>query len=126
VLDFAYQDFWQPSTDGQGRSLEIADPANDPSDPLNWRASRRIGGTPGAPPLGGVKILNLIVEASALKLTFLAEAGVGYIVQWSDAIDRGQWEPERTLDPPLDDTIVTLDVPRKPEAPSGFLRLEAH
>ena len=66
------------------------------------------------------------MEASALKLTFLAEAGVGYTVQWRDAIYRGQWEPVRTVDPPLADTMATLDVPRKPEAPSGFLRLEAH
>ena len=51
LIDFAYLDSWQPSTDGPGYSLVPRDPAAPPEaweDPARWRASRAPGGTPGA------------------------------------------------------------------------------
>jgi hypothetical protein len=51
LIDFAYSDAWQPSTDGPGYSLVPRDPAAPPEaweDPSRWRASRAPGGTPGA------------------------------------------------------------------------------
>lgn len=51
ILDFVYDDAWQPTTDGTGFSLVIVD-AEAPTDawgtPEGWRASRRIHGSPGA------------------------------------------------------------------------------
>jgi hypothetical protein len=45
---------WPTSPDGFGFSLVIIDPAGDPNDPYNWRASTNSGGSPGAsvPPPG--------------------------------------------------------------------------
>lgn len=51
VLDFRYEDFWFPETDGVGRSLELADGAVSAAafaDRRSWRASPQPGGTPGA------------------------------------------------------------------------------
>ncbi|MBI4585246.1 MAG: CotH kinase family protein [Planctomycetes bacterium] len=50
ILDFAYSEAWQPSTDGQGFSLVIADPGAPWSawgDGAGWLASRYVGGSPG-------------------------------------------------------------------------------
>jgi len=50
ILDFGYSDNWQPSADGAGNSLVIADssiPAGDWGLASSWRASRAILGTPG-------------------------------------------------------------------------------
>jgi hypothetical protein len=45
---------WPTSADGLGYSLVIIDPAGDPNDPYNWRASTNSSGSPGAsvPPPG--------------------------------------------------------------------------
>ncbi len=51
ILAFEYDDAWYPSTDGDGFSLTIIDPAN--SDPESWgqrnswRPSSSVGGSPG-------------------------------------------------------------------------------
>ncbi len=49
VLVFDYSDSypWPEEADGGGYSLEVVDPEGTPSDPTNWRASSRLGGTPG-------------------------------------------------------------------------------
>ncbi len=50
LLDFTYQDSWYPSTDGDGYSLEIADPYGDLQDwnrATGWQSSTQLGGTPG-------------------------------------------------------------------------------
>ena len=50
ILDFLYSDDWIPATDGLGFSLEIRDAsAAAPSwnDAVSWRASLRVGGSPG-------------------------------------------------------------------------------
>ncbi|MCA9197740.1 MAG: chitobiase/beta-hexosaminidase C-terminal domain-containing protein, partial [Planctomycetales bacterium] len=56
----SYDDDWYPSTDGQGRSLEIVDvDTNDFavwSTAAGWRASSVDGGTPGS--AGGVRIVG--------------------------------------------------------------------
>jgi hypothetical protein len=56
ILDFSYSDDWQRSTDGGGPSLEILNPrapAAAWSLGTSWRASRVLGGTPGAGPSAG-------------------------------------------------------------------------
>ena len=51
VLEFRYDDGWYASTDGQGFSLELADPLNPDLSQLNakgaWRPSASPGGSPG-------------------------------------------------------------------------------
>ncbi len=51
ILEFDYKDGWYPTTDGDGFSLTIIDPANHDPDSWNnkdyWRASTNIGGSPG-------------------------------------------------------------------------------
>lgn len=52
VLDFIYDDSWQPSTDGAGKSLVIVDltaPRSDWNDAAQWRASNALFGSPGLP-----------------------------------------------------------------------------
>jgi len=51
ILDFAYSDAWQPSTDGGGFSLVIVDAAaaaDTWGESTSWRASRNALGSPGA------------------------------------------------------------------------------
>ena len=51
ILEFSYKDGWYSTTDGDGFSLTIINPANpDPNswdDKDSWRASASIGGSPG-------------------------------------------------------------------------------
>ena len=51
ILDIFYRDDapWPTSADGDGYSLELINPAPgiNASDPINWRSSRQINGTPG-------------------------------------------------------------------------------
>ena len=42
-------DWYADLTDGTGHSLELIDAASDNNDPLSWKASDEIGGTPGGP-----------------------------------------------------------------------------
>jgi len=52
ILNFKYNDNWDKATDGQGRSLEVIQPAVSApaawSDPTAWQASSLPGGTPGS------------------------------------------------------------------------------
>lgn len=51
VLDFSYQDTWQPITDGAGFSLVLADEnisAQLSTQPDEWHTSGSFGGTPGS------------------------------------------------------------------------------
>jgi hypothetical protein len=49
IHDFTYNDNapWPTSPDGQGPSLEVIDVFGNYNDPLNWRASSSLDGTPG-------------------------------------------------------------------------------
>jgi hypothetical protein len=51
VIDLDFKDTWYPSTDGQGMSLVLVDPAHVTPAQLgqktSWRASYRWGGSPG-------------------------------------------------------------------------------
>ena len=52
IREFQYLDAapWPLAADGSGRSLVLIEPGSAPdhSDPANWRASARVGGSPGA------------------------------------------------------------------------------
>ena len=51
VQQFTYADSWQQTTDGEGATLELINPANPDlnswNQPVAWRASATRGGTPG-------------------------------------------------------------------------------
>ncbi len=51
---------WYPTTDGEGYSLVMNDPAGNPDSPSTWRAGSYVGGSPGyddpAPPYGTIVI----------------------------------------------------------------------
>lgn len=56
VFDFAYDDAWQPATDGGGHSLVPVNPVGPVADlglPASWRASTLPGGSPGADDAAG-------------------------------------------------------------------------
>lgn len=50
VVSVTYDDEngWPVSPDGRGDSLVLANPAGDPNDPISWRASVNLYGSPGA------------------------------------------------------------------------------
>jgi hypothetical protein len=52
ILTFTYRDNWYDTTDGQGFSLTVKDPAHaDPNaygSKATWRPSAAIGGSPGS------------------------------------------------------------------------------
>ena len=52
IRDFSYGDSgnagWPDRADGNGSTLEVIDPAGDPSDPDNWRSSSEYLGSPGS------------------------------------------------------------------------------
>lgn len=49
LLSFTYNDAfpWPQSADGDGPSLSLIQPSLDPGDPLSWRPSIAVGGSPG-------------------------------------------------------------------------------
>jgi hypothetical protein len=52
IIEVTYDDgqdtAWYPTTDGDGYSLVLVDPAGDPNSPASWRPSTGLNGSPGA------------------------------------------------------------------------------
>lgn len=65
-VDYKDDDGWPLEADGAGFSLEIIDPAGDPSSAANWQASIAPGGTPGREnskrPASPVRISEVMAE----------------------------------------------------------------
>jgi hypothetical protein len=64
---------WTVAADGSGVSLEIIDPNGDPNDPLNWKGSNALKGTPGtpnSPPAAQSVVLNEVGVFGASFLEF--------------------------------------------------------
>lgn len=63
---------WPQAADGLGLTLEVIDPAGDPDDPANWRASAVTNGTPmdASPPLPAPTVLFHEVMAENATVTF--------------------------------------------------------
>jgi hypothetical protein len=96
LLDFSYDDHWQPETDGDGPSLVIVDPnaaSATWSSATNWTASAVSGGTPGqgessfdaTPPTAPAGLVATVASSSRVDLAWQAssdpESGVaGYRV----------------------------------------------
>ena len=67
IHDFRFDDGWYPQTDGEGFSLTVVDPDQDPAlwdVSAGWRASDAPGGTPGSDPEGlipGAIVINEVL-----------------------------------------------------------------
>lgn len=63
---------WPPAAAAGGYSLEVIDPAGDPQDPANWRASTVLKGTPGTangtPALPAVRISEFFLKNSSVAI----------------------------------------------------------
>ncbi len=88
IRQFAYDDAWQPTTDGQGYSLEIVDLLEKDTDRLSsaslWQASNVVGGTPGQTPTPA------IVEGDLNRDGFVNRADVDLLYA---AIEGGSNDP---------------------------------
>lgn len=85
---------WPEAADGDGPSLEVIDPAESVASAANWRASARLGGSPGAAASGPpfvLEIESVTFDTSQLRLRFPGQAGVGYTVYVSDSLTSGDW-----------------------------------
>jgi hypothetical protein len=65
-VDYGTTPPWPPEPDGAGQSLESRDPAGNPADPSNWRASPEAGGSPGR---AGGDALGTVIINEALAHT---------------------------------------------------------
>jgi hypothetical protein len=82
IQQFTYDDQnpWPTRADGQGRTLEVNDTSGDYDYPRNWRASHRLGGSPGNPaPVPGDATGDGVFNS--LDLVKVLQAG-----QYEDAI----------------------------------------
>ena len=78
---------WPEEADGAGHSLELANPAGNPKDFRNWRASAVPGGSPG-------DVLEISVgalEPGRVQIRFFALPGNSYTLRYSDNVASGQW-----------------------------------
>jgi hypothetical protein len=121
LLDFTYGTWapWPALADGQGPSLELADPNANPGLPEAWRASPAAGGSPGNPSSLPPLALQLAsLENGRLRLRFEGRAGSGYTVYARDAVATGSWQTLQQY-PPLAQTQtveIDLDLPDSPSA----------
>jgi hypothetical protein len=65
ILDFSFRPDWHPLTDGFGFSLVVVDETAEPdlwNSRSNWRASGRLGGSPGAPDPGPPPLAPILIN----------------------------------------------------------------
>jgi len=133
VLDFVYDDRWQPATDGRGYSLT----RRDPSGPLSdwglagaWQPSAVAGGTPGrgdVPDAGlGDLSARWIQDSSGgrLRLTFTATAGQTYAVLTAARPEATAWQTVTNLAPPDRSGPLSVELPNT-EGDERFFRIES-
>ena len=85
-LTYSDQSPWPAGADGLGRSLVPGENGpTDPADPLHWRASSSLGGSPGAadPAPAAFGFGAVAWNAGLLQVTFNAEAGQTYSLEGS-------------------------------------------
>ena len=80
---------WPNRADGNGSTLEVLDPAGDPSDPDNWRSSGELLGTPGST---GVGSFEGVVVNEVLTHTDYPQVDAIELYNWTDTdIPIGGW-----------------------------------
>ena len=95
IQQFRYMDDWYPSTDGEGRSLEIANVGGaleDWGDRRGWQASSAVGGSPGeSPRIVGDSNGDGIFNSSDLVLVFAA-AEYEDDIENNSTFETGDWD----------------------------------
>lgn len=100
ILDFSYNDAWEPAADGRGYSLVVVDENATPEDwnqRSQWKASGVPQGTPGRPDESGPppnRAPRLAVEASGAQilLRFVAASNQTYTIQSAEGLPSDLWE----------------------------------
>jgi hypothetical protein len=123
VFEFSYSPLWQPQTDGEGRSLEIADASGRLSDSTSWRASAVLGGTPGLDNSAVLRIESVGMKDRALSLTFFANAGARYTLQHRSGFGAEAWQNMQPIAPPTQDGNLEISVSLPSGSVSRFYRL---
>jgi hypothetical protein len=95
-VDYSDGGQWPDLADGAGYSLETIDPAGDPDDVANWRASLAINGSPGVANPGSSAPSVFINELMAINTGAVSNAGTfpTYIELYnsgSASLDLGNW-----------------------------------
>ncbi len=105
IFDFVFDDAspWPVSPDGGGTTLVLINPAADPANPANWRASVVAGGTPGGSDSDSFSAWasrngiagTMLKDSNRNGLTNLAEYGLGLVpaANETDGILSAQFEP---------------------------------
>nr|ADI22802.1 hypothetical protein [uncultured Oceanospirillales bacterium HF0500_29K23]ADI23150.1 hypothetical protein [uncultured gamma proteobacterium HF0770_11A05] len=78
---------WPEEADGTGHSLELANPAGNPKDFRNWRASALPGGSPG----DVLEISVVALEPGRVQIRFFALPGNSYTLRYTDNVASSQW-----------------------------------
>ena len=116
ILDFSYEDDWQPATDGGGFSLVLRDTNSSPDSWTHgaaWRSSLACGGSPGAGDAtpafrfapGDVTIS---VSGGTVAVDFLGAPDQEYTLESSEDLVR--WEARTSFRTPASGTAGFTDV----------------
>lgn len=119
IADFSYEERWQPATDGDGPSLELLAPDRPPGDVSSWRASARVGGSPGRA-AAAPDILGWRQTVGTLEITFAAEAGTQYFLQRRAGL-AGEWTDDQAV-AAGEGGLTVVTIPLREET-SIFLRV---
>ncbi|MHC4302362.1 MAG: lamin tail domain-containing protein [Planctomycetota bacterium] len=95
ILNFRYEDNWQPITDGKGYSLTIIDPNNSDSNSWSekdsWRPSANVGGSPGSDDAGIVPNPGAVVINEVMAHSHLAPDWIELYNTTGSSIDLSGW-----------------------------------
>jgi len=94
LIDFRYEDFWYPDTDGNGASLVAVDESasvNLMGNAEFWRPSSSAGGSPGNRDWEIPFALEAAVQNEHITRTFSAGAGQSYSIQTAEDV-QGPWQ----------------------------------
>ena len=114
---------WPLGANGLGWSLVNANPAGDPDDWRNWRASRNVHGSPGAadpvPPYGLGVIINEVLANTDSPL----EDAIELYNPTDNAIDIGGWWLSDELDNDSPEFLKEFRIPFGTSIPAGGYRV---
>jgi hypothetical protein len=100
ILDFTYNDTWQPAADGQGYSLVVVEEGAAPdlwTARSQWKSSGVRNGTPGradttTPEPPGAPHLEVQAANAGIVLRFVAASNQTYTIQSTGVLPAGIWE----------------------------------
>jgi hypothetical protein len=122
IAEFAYddEDEWPERADGDGSSLEYLGGGNltaDYEDPLNWKSSDAVHGSPGittVPALSGVVVNEVLANTELPQRDAIELLNTG-----ATPVDVGGWFLTHADDPESGDDFRTYRVPNDTVIPGG-------